>query len=128
MAYMYQLICLQIPTCFINEWNYTRLNIYTLTKQNTGKKNLTLYIVSHAHQGGIYLIKNTVKTNIVKQFKILWSIYIYIYIYIYCVYFNMIYSCDGKAEYSTVIASVSHDPSEIILMIWFSVSFFYYYQ
>ncbi len=31
------------------------------------------------------------------------------------------YSCDGKAEFSAAITpvSVSHDPSEIILICWF---------
>jgi len=34
---------------------------------------------------------------------------------------NVIYSCDGKAEFSASLLqySVSHDPSEIILLCWF---------
>ncbi len=35
---------------------------------------------------------------------------------------SFIYSCHGKAEFSTAIrSSVSHDPSEIILICWFAV-------
>ncbi len=35
---------------------------------------------------------------------------------------NVIYSCDGKAEFSASLlqSSVSHDTSEIILIYWFS--------
>ncbi len=34
--------------------------------------------------------------------------------------FNLfIYSCDSKAELSLLQSSVSHDPSEIILICWF---------
>ncbi len=35
---------------------------------------------------------------------------------------NVIYSCDGKAEFLAIYShssSVSHDPSEIILICWF---------
>ncbi len=37
------------------------------------------------------------------------------------IYFKTIYSCDGKAEFSALLfqSSVSHDPSEIILIYWF---------
>jgi len=45
------------------------------------------------------------------------------------------YSCDGKAEFSvsSLQSSVSHDPSETILICWFGVHFSfrnisYYYQ
>ncbi len=36
--------------------------------------------------------------------------------------YNVIYSCDSKAEYSASLfqPSVSHDPSEIILACWFA--------
>jgi len=35
---------------------------------------------------------------------------------------NVIYSCDGKAEFSASLLqySVSHDPSEISLIWWFA--------
>ncbi len=34
---------------------------------------------------------------------------------------NVIYSCDGEAELSaSLLQSVSHDPSEIILICWFN--------
>ncbi len=35
---------------------------------------------------------------------------------------NVIYSCDGKAVFSAswLQSSVSHDPSEIILICWFA--------
>ncbi len=59
----------------------------------------------------VYLINNTEKNNIVnvlQQFKIT------------CLFFfqHLIYSCDGKTEFSAVISqsSVSHDPSKIILI------------
>ncbi len=39
----------------------------------------------------------------------------------YMYFLNVIYSCDGKAEFSASLlqSSVSHDPSEIILKQWF---------
>ncbi len=33
---------------------------------------------------------------------------------------NVIYSCGGKAEFSLLQSSVSHDPSEITLICWFA--------
>ncbi len=35
---------------------------------------------------------------------------------------SVIYSCDGKAEFSASLlrSFVSHDPSEVILIYWFS--------
>ncbi len=37
------------------------------------------------------------------------------------VFSNLIYSCDGKAEFSSSLlqSSVSHDPPKIILICWF---------
>ncbi len=35
------------------------------------------------------------------------------------IYFQYIYSCDSKAEFSAVIIPVFSDPSEIILICWF---------
>ncbi len=39
------------------------------------------------------------------------------------IFYNAIYSCDKKAEFSASLLqfSVSHDPSEIILICWFAV-------
>ncbi len=58
-------------------------------------------------QGCIYLIKNTVKTVICE----------YIMIYSNCFFMHSI-----KAEFSVSLlqSSVSHDPSEIILICWFA--------
>jgi len=41
---------------------------------------------------------------------------------------NVIYSCDAKARFSASLlqSSVSHDPSEIILIWWFDAQFTYY--
>ncbi len=42
------------------------------------------------------------------------------------VFQNVIYSCDGKAEFSEALlqSSVSLDPSEIILICWFAAQKF----
>ncbi len=78
--------------------------------------------MSYADQGCIYLIKNIVKT------VILWHI---IKISNNNFQFQCILKCDlflcCKAEFSVVItpASVSHDPSEIILVCWFAALLLY---
>jgi len=43
---------------------------------------------------------------------------------------NVIYSCDGKAEFSVSLLQslVSHDPSEINLPIWCPWNASYHYQ
>ncbi len=69
--------------------------------------------VSHAYQGSIYLIKCTV---------ILWNIILYNYVFYFNIFLNVIYSCDGKAEFSQLSlhqSLMSHDPSEIVLICWF---------
>jgi len=40
----------------------------------------------------------------------------------FIIFQNVIFSCDGKAEFSASLlqSSVSHDPSENILMCWFA--------
>ncbi len=65
--------------------------------------------VSYAHQGCIYLFKNTVIWGVLFQFT-----------------FNILKNknnCDGNAnaKFSAAISSVSHDTSEIILICWFGV-------
>ncbi len=58
----------------------------------------------------LYLIKYTIE-NIVKITIFYFNIHLK----------NVIYSCDGKAEFSASLlqSSVSHNPSEIILIYWF---------
>ncbi len=50
--------------------------------------------------------------------------YIYTHMYVcrYVCMLNAIYSCNGKADFSASLlqSSVSHDPSEIILICWFA--------
>jgi len=60
--------------------------------------------MSQSHQGCICLIKNTVKTEMLLQFKVT----------IFCVYifYNVIYFCDDKAEFSALL----FQPSEIIII------------
>jgi len=44
---------------------------------------------------------------------------------------NVIYSCNGKAEFSaSLLQTLSHDPLEIILICWFCYSrnISYYYR
>ncbi len=38
------------------------------------------------------------------------------------IFWNVIYSCDGKSDFLALLlqSSVSHDPSEIILICWFA--------
>ncbi len=69
--------------------------------------------VSYGYQGYIYLIKNTMKTAIIVK-------YYYHFSCLFEIFF--IYSCDFKAEFSASLlqSSVSHDPSEIILICWFA--------
>ncbi len=63
-----------------------------------------------------------------------WNIITIQNIYIYSMYFKIIiviYSYNGKAEFSVAISwadSVSHDPSEIILMCWFGAKETCYYR
>ncbi len=65
--------------------------------------------VSYAHKGCIYVINNTAKTvvSIFLQYKIT--------LFYFNIFSNVIYVCDGKAEFSTAI---SHDLSQIIFNIW----------
>ncbi len=73
--------------------------------------------VSSAHQGCIYLIKNTVKR--VKLWNII-TISNNYFQFEYIVKCNLFLWC--KAEYSASLlqSSVSYDPSEIILIWWFT--------
>ncbi len=81
---------------------------------NVQKFVMFLKEVTHAHQVGIYLIKNI---TTVMQWK---QCFLFCFILIF-LYFSVIYSCGGKAEISASLLqlSVSHDPSEIILIYWF---------
>ncbi len=69
---------------------------------------------SYAHQGWIYLIKNTVKIVLFRS------------VINNCFLFEYILKCNlflwFKAEFSASLlqSSVSHDPSEIILIYWFA--------
>ncbi len=65
--------------------------------------------VSYAHQGCIYLIQNTEYSEIVLQFKITYSIVIYLK-------YNLFLWSKAEFSGSLLQSSVSHDPSEIILI------------
>jgi len=53
--------------------------------------------------------------------SILWNIYNLKTCFYFYIFQHVIYSCEGKAEFlaSFLWSSVSHDPSEIILICWF---------
>ncbi len=70
--------------------------------------------VSYAHEASIYLIKNTVKTTVKYYYNLKCVFY-------FNTFKNYIYLCDANAEFSASLlqSSVSHDPSEIILICWF---------
>ncbi len=73
--------------------------------------------VSYAHQGCIYLIRNTDKNWIfLKYYCNLHHSFLFEY--------TLKYNLWGKAEFSASIlkSSVSHDPSEIILICWFIIN------
>ncbi len=77
-------------------------------------KIVSCFWVSFAHQGCIYLIKNTVK---------MWQI---ITIKNGCFLCEYLFNCNwllwSKAEFSASLlqSSVWHDPSEIIIICWFA--------
>ncbi len=76
---------------------------------------LFLNEISSAQQGCIYLINNIVKNcNIVKYYSLkeLFSIYI--------VKYNWFLWCKAEFSASLLQSTVSHDPSEIILICWFA--------
>ncbi len=76
-----------------------------------------LKVVSYAHQGCIYLIKNTV--IIVK----LWNIIIVLnicFLSYYILKCNLFLWCKAEFSVSLLQASVSHDSLEIILICWFA--------
>ncbi len=70
--------------------------------------------VCNAHQGRIYFIKNTVKIEILLQLNV--AVF-YLNKYLKCELFLW---CDAKFSASVFNLSVSHDPSEIILICWFA--------
>ncbi len=64
------------------------------------------------------MFTNTVKSHIVKYCAIYENCFFYYYYY-FNIFLNVIYSCDGKAEFSaaiTLVFSVIYDPSENILI------------
>ncbi len=89
----------------------------------SGLRSLNMIIVcsflkdiSYAHQGCIYVIENTVKLfncEILLQFK---------KIYIFNIFENIIFPVLVKLNFQQPLlqSSVSHDPSEIILICWFA--------
>ncbi len=47
--------------------------------------------------------------------------YLFANLFVFNIFLNVINSCDGKAEFSALLqSSVSHGPSEIILICWFA--------
>ncbi len=70
---------------------------------------------SSAHQGCIYLIK------IQKGNVLLWIFFVISNIgFLFYIILNTMYSCEAKLNFqqSLLQSSVSHDPSEIILIFW----------
>jgi len=57
--------------------------------------------VSNAHQGCIYLIKNTLNSNIVKYNDLKWTVPLEYFA------FHVIYSCDDKADFSASLLQSS---------------------
>ncbi len=73
--------------------------------------------VSSAHQVCIYLIKNARKT------VILWNIITIqnnCFLFVYIVKCHFFLWCKAEFSASLLQSSVSHDPSEIILIYWFA--------
>ncbi len=85
--------------------------MYT-TVQNLGVGKIFFIIwKSHAHQGYIYLIKNTVNP------VILWNIItVKITVFHVNIFKNVIYSCDSWIFNIITQSSVSHDTLEIMLI------------
>ncbi len=81
-------------------------------------KIMFLKEVSYAHQSCIYLIIITIKKK-----KI--NIYIYIlFFYIYILKCNLLLWYKAEFSASLLQSSVSHDPSEIILICWLAQKWF----
>jgi len=127
-----------VPNSF---WNYRKLSEIRLMVYFFVGWFVVIYDSHHrkkeayAHQGCIYLIKSI--KNTVKSILLLWNIFtlsFYLKPHLFfCmrvfkkyIFYNVIYSCDGKAEFYTSLlqSSFSHDPSEIILICWFSAQNF----
>ncbi len=97
-----------------NSWGYLVKLCYSIPPF----KSLGIVMFSkRSHQSCIYLIKNTVKTDICEillQFKI--TVFC-CKIYLKC---NLFLWCAAEFSASLLQSSVSHDPSEIILICWFA--------
>jgi len=90
------------------------------SKIATVKKNVDIKIVYNFEttcQGCIYLIKKYSKNcyNVKYYYNLR-------HVFYFNIFQNIIYSCDCKAEFSASLlqSSVSHDPSELILICRFS--------
>ncbi len=84
---------------------------YTFTVKTFGISRIS----SYADQVCIDLIKNTMKASI------LWNIMIIKYfLYLYIVKYNLFLWCKAEFSSSFLQSSVSHDPSEIIIICWFA--------
>ncbi len=74
--------------------------------------------VSFAHQGCIYLIKNPIKT--VKLWNNIIIIQNNTFLFEYILKYNLFLWYKAAFSASLLQSSVSHDPSEIILIYWFA--------
>ncbi len=90
-------------------------------REGGGARERDFSFCFNAHQGCIYLIKNTVKLSyceILLQFKITNNCFLFYYIL-----------CDVKEEFSASLlqSSMSHDPSEINIICWCLLKNIYYH-
>ncbi len=111
---MYRWLLLEIYPC------YSRLVLCSrVTFKCLGLVRFFMFLkeVSHAHPGCIYLIKNTVKSL---QFWIIITIQNSCFLFEHILKCNLFLWCAAEFSASLLQSSVSHDPSEIILICWFA--------
>ncbi len=103
---------------FFSERQHHMISIYIHnTLQKFGVSEIWRFWkkASYAHQGYIYLIKNTVKT------VLLWNIITLNSFLFECILkCNLVLCCKAGFSGSLLQSSASHDPSEIILICWFA--------
>ncbi len=107
-----------VTVLFIRAVNWLKMNIFNYASELIIiNRDYLLGKDSFAHQGCIYLIKNTVKS------VILWNIITMqnnCFLFEYILKYNLFLECKSEFLASLLLSAVSHDPSEIILICWFA--------